>query len=399
MEFLAGGGIGFAYAMIIVGFQDLLCFSKMVSTNCILFGGGSNELCRSAWVKTILGRVKKGSVDPWVVAAALMKLLVLLATWHSAIGVEVPGSLHGAIFFTGFPAGDLVRLDGCGNDGCSRPVVIAKGLASYGGLLPWNRSLLIALKTRYVVQMDPWCQDSSCPMTPLVDVERALGPGDHGSFDLGGLAWCHHSLFIVFGGRAGASGVLRCTNCSLGEDCTASCSLVDGGSGPGKGEQQLSGFAAGVTCVGDHVLITDNSNFRVQAIPVGCTSAPCDVRTFASGLKWPLGIAAVGDQRRVLVTLDAGIASFSRDGTERRDNFSIRQDSGFLCEGGGRILVASGGDGNVVSLDPACEGPNCREVLVWNSTGSGERSGGAIAYMPYPPMLNKEAQEEPVLIM
>lgn len=351
-------------------------------------------------LKTILGRVKKGSVDPWVVAAALMKLLVLLATWHSAIGVEVPGSLHGAIFFTGFPAGDLVRLDGCGsNDGCSRPVVIAKGLASYGGLLPWNRSLLIALKTRYVVQMDPWCQDSSCPMTPLVDVERALGPGDHGSFDLGGLAWCHHSLFIVFGGRAGASGVLRCTNCSLGEDCTASCSLVDGGSGPGKGEQQLSGFAAGVTCVGDHVLITDNSNFRVQAIPVGCTSAPCDVRTFASGLKWPLGIAAVGDQRRVLVTLDAGIASFSRDGTERRDNFSIRQDSGFLCEGGGRILVASGGDGNVVSLDPACEGPNCREVLVWNSTGSGERSGGAIAYMPYPPMLNKEAQEEPVLIM
>lgn len=44
MEFLAGGGIGFAYAMIFVGFQDLLCFSKMVSTNCVIFGAGSNEL-------------------------------------------------------------------------------------------------------------------------------------------------------------------------------------------------------------------------------------------------------------------------------------------------------------------------------------------------------------------
>ena len=320
-----------------------------------------------------------------------MKLLVLVAT-----SAGVVGSLQGAIFFTGFPSGDLVRLE-CG-DGC-RPVVIAKGLASYGGLLPWNRSLLVALKKRYVVQLDPWC-DSSCRMTPLVDVERALGPGDHGSFDLGGLAWCHHSLFIVFGGQSGASGVLRCTNCLLGDDCTPSCSLVDGGSGPGKGPQQLSGFAAGVTCVGDHVLITDNSNFRVQAIPVGCTSAPCDVGTFASSLKWPLGIAAVGDQRRVFVTLDTGIVSFSREGTERRDNVSIRQDSGFLCEGEGRILVASGGDGNVVSLDPACEGPNCTEALVWNSTGSGQRSGGAIAYMPYPPILNKEVlREEPVLIM
>jgi len=142
------------------------------------------------------------------------------------------------------------------------------------------------------------------------------------------------------------------------------------------------------------VLVTDNSNFRVQAIPVGCASAPCDVRTFASDLKWPLGIAAVGGGRRVLVTLDEGIASFRPDGTLRQDNWSMREDSGFLCEGGGRVFLASGGDGNVVSLDPECDGPNCSEVLVWNSTGSSAKSAGAIAYMPYPPT----PKDEPLIL-
>ena len=72
-------------------------------------------------------------------------------------------------------------------------------------------------------------------------------------------------------------------------------------------------------------------------------------------MKWPLGIAAVNGGRRVLVTLDEGIVSFLPNGTSQRD-WSSRGDMGFLCEGGGRILAASGGDGNVVSFDPACLG-------------------------------------------
>ena len=213
---------------------------------------------------------------------------------------------------------------------------------------------------------------------------------------------------------------------------------MDGGNEPGKGSQQLSAFAAGITCVDDNVLVTDtrrpggtllpflgsgflytvnqtrkrslkygywstkdNSNSRVQAIPAGCVRAPCgslskrfskwpwsssgkgcplgpsnplmlqpvlgfpscspaltspgDVKTFATGVKWPLGIAAVNGGRRVLVTLDEGIVSFLPNGTSQRD-WSSRGDMGFLCEGGGRILAASGGDGNVVSFDPACLG-------------------------------------------
>ena len=159
------------------GFQDLLCFSKIfVSTHCVIVLGGSKmSICQSAWVGQFWVESNNARFDPWV-QRCLMKLLVLVAAWHSAIGVEVPGSLQGAIFFTGFPAGDLVRLEGCGNDGCSRPVVIAKGLASYGGLLPWNRSLLVALKTRYVVQIDPWCQDSSCPMNAACGCGTRPGP-------------------------------------------------------------------------------------------------------------------------------------------------------------------------------------------------------------------------------
>jgi len=263
-------------------------------------------------------------------------------------------------------------------------VTIAEGLSTYGGLLQWQGSLLASLKSNRVVQIDPWRQDSSGPVTTLVDVERALGPGDHGSFSLGGTAWCHDSLFIVFGGQSGASGVLRCANCSVGQDCTMGCALVDGGKGSGQGPRQLSGFAAGIACADDRVLVTDNANFRVQTFPAGCTSAPCDVQTFVGGLKWPLGIAVVGGGKRVLVTLDEGIVSIGPDGTLQRQHWSSLGDTGFLCEGEGRILVASGGDGNVVSFDPACDGPNCTATTVWNSTGSSAKAASAIAYMQRP---------------
>lgn len=316
-------------------------------------------------------------------------VIVSLLSWVS--GMDLPsGSLQGAIFFTDLPSKDLVRLDKCGSTGCGKPATIAKGLSAYGGLLPWNDALLAATRDNLVVQLDPWCQNSSCPVTPLVDTKRVPGLGDNETFSLGGFAWCHDSLYIVFGGKSAASGVLKCTDCSLGHDCTPHCSLVDGESKPGKGPGQLSGFAAGIACLGDHVLVTDNTNFRVQTIPVGCAHAPCEVGTFASGLKWPLGIAAVGGGKRVLVTLDDGIVSFLPDGSMRLDHWSIRQDSGFLFEAEGRIFIASGGDGNIVSVNPACKGPNCAEVVVWNSTGSwnstvgGPYAATALAYMPYP---------------
>jgi len=307
-----------------------------------------------------------------------------------------PRSVQGSIFFTCLHSGDLIRLDHCGVNGCDQPVAIAKGLATYGGLVPWDGSLLAALKSRLVVQVDPWCQDSSCPLKTLVDVERALGPGDHGSFSLAGMAWCHDSIFIVFGGQSGASGVLRCTNCSLGRDCTQGCLIVDGGAAPGKGPRQLCGFAAGAACLNDKVLVVDNSNFRVQAIPATCTSAHCDIGTFNSGLKWPLGIAVVGAGSRVLVTLDEGIVSMGPTGTLLHKDWSKRDDSGFLTEGEGQIFVASGGDGNIVSFDATCVGPNCTAALVWNSTGSSAKSGGAMAYMP---RLSEQQTEQTVLLM
>lgn len=315
-----------------------------------------------------------------------MKLVVFILTSRSWVMSLEPsaGSLQGSIFFQSLHSSELVRLDACGDDGCASPVTIATGLSTYGGLLPWHGSLLAALKRNLVVQIDPWRQDSSSPMTTLVDVERALGPGDHGSFSLGGTAWCDDSLFIVFGGQSGASGVMRCTNCSMGHDCTKGCAVVDGGAGPGPGLQQLSGFAAGIACADNNVLVTDNANFRVQTFPAGCTSAPCDVQTFIGGLKWPLGIAVVRDGKRVLVTLDEGIVSIGSDGVLQREHWSSLGDTGFLCEGEGRILVSSGSDGNVVSFDPACVGPNCTATVVWNSTGSSAKAAGAIAYMPRP---------------
>ena len=92
----------------------------------------------------------------------------------------------------------------------------------------------------------------------------------------------------------------------------------------------------------------------------------------------------------MLVTLDEGIVALRPDGALWHKDWSSRGDSGFLCEGGGKILVVSGGDGNVVSFDPSCDGPNCTATLVWNSTGSHAKTAGAIAYIPNPPMLQNE---------
>ncbi|CAE7537191.1 unnamed protein product, partial [Symbiodinium sp. CCMP2456] len=281
--------------------------------------------------------------------------------------------VQGAIFFTSPHTGDLVRLD-CKADGCSKPLAIAAGLETYSGLVPWSGHLVAATKTHKLVQVDPWCQDSSCPLKTLVDVEHALGElmGPHGNFSLGGITWCQDSLFVVFGAAThpGPSGVMRCANCSVGHDCTSSCSLVDGGKAAGKGSQELSGFAAGIACMGERVLVTDNSNFRVQAIPAGCAKAPCEIETFAQGLKWPLGIAVVNGGSRILVTLDEGIKSLHSDGSSP-SNFSYRGDTGGLCEGDGKVLAVDGSTGNILSFDPVCDA-NCAASLIWNSTGSTE---------------------------
>lgn len=297
-----------------------------------------------------------------------MKLLLsLLATAASGKPLE------GSVFFTSLSSGDLVRLD-CGKDGCGAPVSILSGLENYGGLVPWKGRLLGALKSQKVVTLDPWCKD--CPVSPLVDVKRVVG--GQGSFNVRGMTWCQDALFVVFAGPD-ASGMLRCTCTPRVQDCTGNCSLVDGVSDlkPGNGTQQLSDFAASVACLDEKVLVADNSNFRLQSVPASCTQRPCHVETFAQGLLWPLGVAVV--HHRVLVTLDEGIVVLQPDGTAR--NFSSHGDTGFLCEGDGQILVASGGDGNILSFDPACEGPDCTATLVWNSTGSTARAATAIAYM------------------
>jgi len=109
-----------------------------------------------------------------------------------------------------------------------------------------------------------------------------------------------------------------------------------------------------------------------------------DVRVFAIGLKWPLGIAAVNGGERVLITLDEGITSLRPDGSLWHKDWSSRGDTGFLTEGEGRIFAVSGGDGGVVSFDPSCDGPNCTGSRVWNSTGSNIKTVGAIAYIPHP---------------
>ena len=288
-----------------------------------------------------------------------MKLLLSLVAAASA--------LEGSVFFTSLPARELVRLD-CASGSCGPPVTLATGLESYGGLLPWETRLVVALNSQQVVHMDPWC--SECPMKLLVDVKKAIGSE---GFNVRGLTWCQKGLFIVFSGKT-FSGLLRCDACTMEEECTEKCSVVDG-LVPGKGRQQLSEFAASVSCWKDQtVLVADNSNFRLQAVPANCTEEDCKVDTFAWNLLWPLGVLVVDE--KVLVTLDDSIVSL-KDGIRR--NFSSKGDNGFLCQGDGRILVASGHDGNVVSYDPSCE-ENCSATVVWNSTKT-SKAATAIAYM------------------
>lgn len=226
-----------------------------------------------------------------------------------------PSDDGGAIFFESLNSHDLVRLDHCGDNGCDSPIVIATNLSTYGGLVPWEGSLLAATESGRIVQVNPWCKGSSCPVSTVVDVASALGPGDHGLFKIAGMTWCNSALFIAFGGESAATGVLRCANCKLGDDCTKSCSLVNGGAEPGNGTHQLSAFSADIACLEDSVLVADNTNFRVQTIPTSCVSADCNVQTFTSGLKYPLGLAVVDSGKRVLVTLDEGIVSVGPQGT------------------------------------------------------------------------------------
>lgn len=109
----------------------------------------------------------------------MMKLLVALAaaSGHLA-GAELQLPLpqdfvQGTIFFTSAHTGDLVRLD-CKADGCSKPLAIAAGLETYSGLVPWSGQLVAATKSHKLVQVDPWCQDSSCPLKTLVMLHMLL---------------------------------------------------------------------------------------------------------------------------------------------------------------------------------------------------------------------------------
>ena len=152
--------------------------------------------------------------------------------------------------------------------------------------MPWNGRLLAALKSHQVVELDPWCQDTSCPVKVLVDVDRAL-PRVNRSFSLGGMTWCQDALYLVFAGP-GASGVLRCACAAMPEltDCTESCKLVDGWT-PGNASFQLSSFAAGAACDGERMLVTDNSNWRVQALNCSSGTVSCTVETVAGfSFRW-----------------------------------------------------------------------------------------------------------------
>eukprot|EP00913_Durusdinium_trenchii_P034872 g32620.t1 len=177
-------------------------------------------------------------------------------------------------------------------------------------------------------------------------------------------------LFTRSSTGPGASGVLRCACAAMPEltDCTESCKLVDGWT-PGNASFQLSSFAAGAACDGERMLVTDNSNWRVQALNCSSGTVSCTVETVVKGLKWPLGIASIGG--KLLVTLDEGIVELKEGSFS---SWSSKGDTGFLCQGDGRILVASGGDGHVWSFDPACDA-HCKGHVVWNSTGTGARSG------------------------
>ena len=122
------------------------------------------------------------------------------------------------------------------------------------------------------------------------------------------------------------------------------------------------------------MLVADNTNLRVQAIPASCPRSPCNVSTFASKLNYPLGIAKVSDT--VLVTLDATITSLSPDGSQHL--WSKQGDSGYLVQGPGHSILVAHGD--IVSFDSSCQGPDCKASVIWNATG-GIEAYGAVAHI------------------
>ena len=307
----------------------------------------------------------------------VLVVMLLAATAHA---VNTPFSREGSIVFTDSITKRLLRLDGA--DGMPR--VIAHDLATYGGLVPWKGMMLAAGKRHEVMEIDPWCEGSACGSSTrrLVDVPKALGVGKVvDGFALGGMALCGDgALFVAYGGgnaTVGHSGVLRCEGCEPKTDCTSKCAVVDGGESPGAGMHQLGGYAAGVECVGDSVLVADNTNLRVQAIPASCPRSPCNISTFASQLNYPLGISRVGTDT-ILVTLDSSIISLALDGQVRR--WSTQGDCGYLVQAGKRVFVANG---NIISFDSSCRGPDCAPSLVWNATGGIEVYGG-VAYITAP---------------
>lgn len=231
--------------------------------------------------------------------------------------------------------------------------------------------MLVATRNHKIAQIDPWC-NSSCPPKYIVDVPKALGVDKVVDvFSVGDMTLCgDDSLFIVYGGNRthGHSGVLRCVGCEPHTDCTSKCSVVNGGDMPGAGMHQLGGWPAGVECVADNVLVVDNTNLRVQAIPVSCPQSPCSISTFASKLGWPLGIAKV--RENILITLDATIESFSSNGSHNH-TWSIQRDCGYLVQHENNVFVA---DRNIISFDAGCQGSDCKSSMVWTA------SQGILAY-------------------
>ena len=305
----------------------------------------------------------------------VLVVMLLVATAHA----EKPFLREGSIVFTDSLTNHLLRLDGA--DGMPR--IIAHDIATYGGLVPW-KGMMLTGKRHKVMEIDPWCEGSSCGSSTrsLVDVPKALGVEKVvDEFALGGMALCGDgALFIAYGGgnaTVGHSGVLRCEGCEPKTDCTSKCAVVDGGNSLGAGMHQLGGYAAGVECVGDRVLVADNTNLRVQAIPASCPRSPCNVSTFASQLNYPLGTAKVGIDT-ILVTLDSSIISLALDGSKRE--WSTQGDCGYLVQAEKRVFVANG---NIVSFDSSCRGPYCAPSLVWNATGGIEVYGG-VAHITAP---------------
>ena len=280
--------------------------------------------------------------------------------------VATAAALKPGIVFTDARSKALLRLDAAGG----APQVIAHGIATYGGLVSWKGAMLAATESHKVIQV------GSSGSSYLVDVPKAIGAEVVDEFSIGGMALCAGALFVHYGGNAtaGHSGLLRCAGCELDTDCTSKCDVVDGGEKPGNSSRELGGFPAGVECLGDHVLVADNTNLRIQAVPASCPRSPCNVSTYSAKLDYPLGIAKVGDT--LLVTLDSSIVSLSPDGSQHL--WSKQGDSGYLVQGPGHSILVAHGD--IVSFDSSCQGPDCKASVIWNATG-GIEAYGAVAHI------------------